>query len=70
MEDLDRDLALVLVVAGEPDGGHPTAADLAFDRVSLTNDDSAQAGHARRVRVRGPDVRKLMADRRGAEVVG
>ena len=34
-EDLDGDLALVLAVEGEIDGGVPAAAELALDRVAV-----------------------------------
>ena len=35
MEDFDRDLAVVLHVLGEIDRGHPAAAQLPLDRVSV-----------------------------------
>jgi hypothetical protein len=35
LQDLDRDLAVVLQVLGKPDRGHATLAQLALDPVSI-----------------------------------
>src|SRR5678815_5587471 len=49
MENLDRDLALVTEVPGEPDGRHAPAADLLLDRVPACQCDVELVNHAWRV---------------------
>src|SRR5215204_7104655 len=43
-EDLERDLAIQLAVAGEVDDGHPTGAELALDDVPVVECSRDQSG--------------------------